>query len=222
MNVDIVKLRSALSNTYWLSGMSTSGKSTTARILAKKHGFVVQARDDWIKDHWKRMTPVKYPAMCYMKDLLGGSERVWKESIEEPVEKAVDRLWQFFVEDFTLTVEDLWTSMADFADSNHQILIEGQRLPPEGVVELLSNHRRAVWIAPSHAAFENRLQTSWRQMSERFPNPADGRRRLADVFHAGSEKFADTAGAIGLTVIRTDVGDTPEKVASLVATAYSL
>ena len=192
MNVDIERLRSGLSNVYWLSGVTMSGKSTTAKILAEHHGFTVQARDDYIASQWERATPAEFPVMCFMREVLNGSEQRWQESVEETTAESVERLWEFAEEDFRLTIEDLWTSLSEICDSKRPLLIEGARLLPEGVAPLLSDRCRAVWLVPSREVFEKRLQTSWRETWERFADPADGRRRLRDVFYSTSEKLAES------------------------------
>ena len=222
MNVDIEALRSGLSNVYWLSGMSTSGKSTTAKILAEHHGLTVQARDDYVASHWERATPAEFPALCSMRELVNGSEQRWQEFVEETTAESVERLRQICAEDFRLTIEDLWTSLREICDYRRPLLIEGARFSPEGLEPLLSDRRRAVWLAPSREVFEQRIQTSCRQTWERFADPAYGRRRLRDLFYSASEKLAESAGNLGIAVIRTEVADTPEAVATRVAEVYGL
>ena len=222
MNVDIEALRLGLSNVYWLSGMTTSGKSTTAKILAEHHGLTVQARDDYIASHWERITPAEFPAMCYMKESLDGSEQHWQEFVEETTAESVERLWKVAEEDFRLTIEDLWTSLSEICDSKRPLLIEGARFLPEGLTPLLSDRRRAVWLAPSREVFEKRLQTSYKETWERFTDPSDGRRRLRDLFYSASEKVAESARDLGIAVIRTEVVDTPEIIATRVARVYGL
>ena len=174
-----------MKNVYWLSGPSTSQKSTTARMLSEWYGFRVEHRDDYIEDHYTRITEDSQPEMYHFDEARRGDEKWWKEAMESAPEEGARRHLKFVDEDFELTKEDLWNSLVDYEDESQLILIEGARFSPHGVFEIVTEPRRVVWLASSSSILESRLLAIHRgRWSE------DKVRWMASALHGASEKYA--------------------------------
>ena len=223
MNADVSVLRAGLSDCFWLGGMSRSGKSSTAQILADRYDFTILARDDFIKAHWAQVDATSFPAMYGATRVLNGDEPEWTEFAANPIPEVVDRFfWSFVQEDWTLTLEDLKVSLPEISNSNKPVLIEGARMPPQGVAELLTDLHRATWLAPSRDTIGKRLTNGWGGVIKRFADPVAGHRRVTEIFYAVSEKLAEEAEEHRLGVVRTKLADSVTNVATKVARTYGV
>ncbi|MBT3272600.1 MAG: hypothetical protein HN368_05565 [Spirochaetales bacterium] len=118
-----------------------------------------------------------------------------------------------------MTTEDLLVLLPDLSSSDSTCIIEGHRLPADGVQYLLSNPQHAVWLAPSRSVVEGRIGP-WGRMAEGFTDPEAGMRRITERFHGVSEYLVSAAEDLGLGVIRINNGDEPNEIAARVARHY--
>ena len=119
-------------------------------------------------------------------------------------------------------MEDLSVSLPELTSAGKLFLIEGTRILPAGVAKLVSEPRRAVWLAPSRAAIGERLVPQWNRLIERFVDPVEGHSQINDIFYAVSERIAQAAEDLNLGVVRTEATDSVEDVATRVAQKYGL
>ncbi|HWI63965.1 MAG TPA: hypothetical protein VNT75_19185, partial [Symbiobacteriaceae bacterium] len=115
-----------------------SGKSTIARLLGERHGFSVYHVDDHFDAHVARATADHHPHMKRFK-------LDWDEIfVTRPVEAQVEGEFEFYREEWSLTLEDL------LAMPNDRLLIaEGTSMLPELVAPLVAAPDRAIWIVPT-------------------------------------------------------------------------
>ena len=155
--------------------------------------------------------------MYHAREALRGDEQRWKKDLESAPEEGVRRVVMFIEEDFEFTKDDLGNSFSDYENVDSLVLIKGARLPPQGISEILSDRRKAVWLAPSHKTLETRLLVKHKgRQSE------DKVRWMIDSFYGAFELYAEEAEQLGLGVVRVETDDSPEIVADRVAAWYGL
>ena len=143
-------LREKLKKTYWLGGMSCSGKTTIASVLSERYRLPVHHRDDAMASHSERATPDRHPTKCKWRDIL--QTKAMYEQLQRPIDELIDEISESAQEDFDMTREDF--SDMSFEDAT---LIEGARLWPKLVNEILADRSHAVWLLPTTQMYQEVL-----------------------------------------------------------------
>ena len=204
MTVDGV-LREKLKKVYWLGGMSCSEKTTIASVLFERYRLPVHHRDDAVASHSERTTPDRHPTMCKWRDVL--QTKAMYEQLQRPIDELIDEISESAQEDFDMTREDF--SDMSFEDAT---LIEGARLWPKLVNEILADRSHAVWLLPTTQMYQEVLakregMTQFWQI-QKFSRPEEGFSRLVAVYHGVAERIALNARETGLSVIEVrDIAD---------------
>ena len=129
---------------YWIGGVTCSGKSTLARLLAGRHGWAHYETDAHFDRHAREADAVRQPTMHAFQHDKGWN--VWSRSLEGAEKAAV---WlQFYRERFASIV-------ADLKACEGPVVAEGVELLPEAVDEI-GQGGRGVWLVPTRAFFERR------------------------------------------------------------------
>ena len=152
--------------------------------------------------------------MCKWRDAL--QNKAMHEQLQRPIDEIIDDFSFTMLEDFDMTRED-------FADMSFEdtTLIEGARLPPKLVNEVLTDRNRAVWLFPTNQMYQEVLAkrdgiTQFWQV-QKFSRPEEGFNRLVAVYHGVAERIALEAKETGLSVIEvksvTDLTSVADDVA---------
>ena len=129
---------------YWIGGVTCSGKSTLARLLARRHGWAHYETDAHFDRHAREADARKQPTMHAFQHDAEWNKRA---CALRGAEKA--RVWlQFYRERFAAVVSDLETW-------DGPVIAEGVDLLPEAV-DGLGQGGRGVWLVPTRDFYERR------------------------------------------------------------------
>jgi hypothetical protein len=151
-----------LAHIRWLGGGTGAGKTTIARLLAKRSGVPIYSTDMTFSAHGSELGPIVAPRLDRFRQM--SMDERWV--VRDPAEMYRTFPW-FHGEGFELLVEDLRRLPAD-----RIVLVEGFRLLPDLVRPLLCDSRAAVWLIPTRsfrqAAFaaRERVEAFWRRTSD--------------------------------------------------------
>jgi hypothetical protein len=139
--------------------------------------------------------------------------------LNRPPEVMHDTFHGFQGEGFWLLIEDLLALSA-----SPPILVEGFTLLPRLVAPLLTHPHQAVWLIATpefrRAAFESRGSTY--DTPRMTSDPERALENLLERDRLFTDDLAREAAALGLPVIRVDVGMTIDQVAAKVSNALEL
>ncbi len=211
---DEAGLRARLGHVYWLGGGSGGGKSTTAGVLAARHGLGRYATDDAMADHGRRIAPGDAP---FLREFaaMDMNER-WL--LRSP-QTMLDTFHWFRGEGFALIVEDLLARPAEPG-----VIAEGFRLLPRLVQPLLARPDHAVWLLPTpgfrREAF-GRRGSLW-AIAGKTSDPERALANLLERDRMFTERLSSEATGLGLNVIEVDTAMTEGDLAGRVAEAFGL
>jgi 2-phosphoglycerate kinase len=202
---------------YWLGGGSGAGKSTVARLVARRFDLGIYDTDRAMEDHGTRADPSK-SALLREFAAMGMDER-WVNRLPQVM---LESFHWFRGEAFDLIVQDLLALPDD-----RPVVAEGLRLLPSLVKPLLASNDRAAWLVPTpkfrRAAFDARRPDGapWRFVDQ-TSNPERALANLLERDRMFSEQVKDECRRLGLQVIDIDVGLSAVDAAALVAASFGL
>lgn len=132
---------SGLDHVRWIGGGTGSGKTTMARLLAKRFRLAVYSADDAIGPHADRLSATSAPLLMRFRHM--SMDERWL--LRDPTTMYRTFPW-FLGEGFDLVIQDLRALPHD-----SPILAEGFRLLPHLVRPHLSDRQHAIWLIPSSA-----------------------------------------------------------------------
>ncbi|WP_088008140.1 hypothetical protein [Indiicoccus explosivorum] len=136
-------LAKKLSHVYWIGGSPCAGKTSVARMLKEKYGFIYYKADDEHPAHVERSTEEQHPNMNRSRHLTWGE--YWSARFSTvPVPRQVEESIGFYEEQFSMVVEDL-LALPDTSP----VLVEGSVVLPKKVAPLLADPNRAIWLFPT-------------------------------------------------------------------------
>jgi hypothetical protein len=130
----------AFSRVLWIGGATDSGKTTTAHILAGRHGLPIYHYDKHDIAHHEKLAKT-YPA--YRDFLTASLDDRWV--FPEP-DELFRRSLQSFRDRFPLLLEDLVSLPLE-----RGIIVEGFGLLPELLAPILCHSCQALWLIPTES-----------------------------------------------------------------------
>ena len=180
---------------WWIGGVTCSGKSTVAKLIAEGTDRQVYSTDDHFAKHAKSATKEHHPTMySYQHD------DEWLKWVRELAPERSSAVWlQFYHERCSMIVDDL----AKVQDP--PLVAEGVDLLPELVVPH-ATEGKAAWLVPTRSFFEAHYaerewvseepdERTWQYYSRMIRHVDDGVRR-----HGG-------------TVLQVDGDVSPQEIA---------
>lgn len=195
---------------YWLSGITSSGKSTAADALAAMLGYPVLHRDDVIRDHEHRLQASNNPVVQGIMKLRR-EDRFHEFFARDPEQGAAD-LMAIIAEDFILTLADLATNPPQVPT-----ILEGARLRADLLFEHFAPEGRVAWLRPAESILYHAIASRpvWVQLAQKLG--ADGLHQMTKVFYLCSERQVELARACGVGVVEIqDPTDYPKIPAQVV------
>jgi adenylate kinase family enzyme len=140
----------ALTQTLWIGGGTSAGKTSIARALAERYGLTPYHVDEHELEHARRRDRSRDPAMEAWN--ARSLDEIW---VELPVPDLVEATLSYSRERIELITEDLRALSA-----GRVVVAEGFELTPEVVAPLIEGPRQAVWLLPRHRFRRETLLTT--------------------------------------------------------------
>ncbi|WLW57075.1 class I SAM-dependent methyltransferase [Streptomyces sp. YU58] len=210
---EAAELRARLRHVRWIGGGSGGGKSTTARRLARRHGWRLYATDDVMADHARRTTPEQAPLLHEFM-AMDMDER-W---VDRSPDVMLETFHWFHGEGFGLIVEDLLRLPPE-----PDVVVEGFRLLPRLVQPLLAAPEQAVWLLPTpgfrQAAFRSRTVPG-EGFVGRTGDPATAARNLAARDELFTRRLQEETARLRLHTVQVDTTMTEDDLAERVSAVF--
>ena len=133
-------MQRAFFRVLWIGGATDSGKTTTARILAERHGLPIYHYDKHDLAHHEKLAKT-YPA--YRDFLAASLDDRW---VHPEPDELFRRSLQSFHDRFPLVLEDLVSLPLE-----RGIIVEGFGLLPELLTPILFYPHQALWLTPTES-----------------------------------------------------------------------
>jgi hypothetical protein len=201
-----------LRHVYWIGGGSGAGKSTIARRLAERHGFVLYSTDGAMADHAARarVTPAEFPLLSAFAAM--DMDQRW---LNRSPDVMLETFHWFGGEGFGLIVEDLLRL------AGKPVIAEGFRLLPRLVKPLLAGPGQVVWLLPTpafrRAAFGSR-GSLW-EIARKTSDPPAALRNLLERDRMFTERLAEETRRLRLPAIEVDIAMAEDAMAEDVLAA---
>ncbi|MTI71826.1 MAG: hypothetical protein FH751_16375 [Firmicutes bacterium] len=132
------KIKTILSNAYFIGGSPCCGKSTITKKLADKYKLNYYKIDDYERKHVKNSEPKKHPIMYKFFQMN------WNEVWMRPVNIQVKEEFEFYRERFEMVLSELNKFSED-----KTVIMEGAALLPELIDKLAVDKKRILFMIPS-------------------------------------------------------------------------
>jgi shikimate kinase len=199
-------VKSALAHVLWIGGATDAGKSTVARLLAKRHGLQLYHYDQRDLAQTQKLAET---IPHYRAALTRSAEERWMGFTPQEL---MQRSLLHMVDRFPLVIEDLCS-----LPTEPMILAEGFGLTPKLILPLLSNRNQAIWLVPSEefkwASMKRRNKPSWR---EQVSDPELATELLFKRDMLLAAHFRQEAVAYGLRIYEVDGAKSSEELAAVV------
>jgi 2-phosphoglycerate kinase len=197
----------------WIGGGQWAGKSTVARILARRHGVTAYHYDY----HDARGHDDRRIAARVRAGRPAGPpdpENVWVHTSPEVM--AAETL-AGFAQRFEWALDDLRALV-----SGRPIIAEGWGLRPDLVAPIVDSPGRMIVMVPSEEFRQHQIRTLPRagSMSQPVSDPVRAQRNRIDRDRLIADDAVRTARAHGMAVVTVDGSLSPDEVADVVAAHF--
>jgi len=204
MNISNDILRHSLKNVYFLIGTACGGKTTMAKELAEKYGFI-HFNDNWHEENFSNWESIQ-------------AER--KKNDESSIPD-----WEHYFnrhpEEFTQSLNAMILEYAEYALiemiklSQNNTVIADIHLPTNLVKELASHNQVACLLAPPELVIRDYYKRDdHREIYEcimSLKNPEKSLENMNNTFRLGTQRTIDEVKASGLFYLMRDDFSTVEK-----------
>ena len=206
-------LREQLQQVYWIGGGSCAGKSTIANRIAAQHGLRVYATDDAMADHARRSSPGDCPLLH--RFMAMDMDQRW---VNRSPETMLETFHWFRGEGFNFIIDDLLQFPRE-----PRVIVEGFRLLPHLVKDLLTVNSRAVWLLPTpefrEAVVDSRGGSAWSFLAK-TSDPDKALRNLLERDRMFTDILRDETSRLNLHAIEVDTTKTVDDLARRVTDVF--
>jgi len=190
-------------STIYLGGITCSGKTTVAGLLAQRHGFVHYKTDDTFDPHARAADREHQPTMWTYQN----NDETWTRWFRQQGVARAAILHRFYAERFPMILSDLTAIEGP-------VVADGVDLLPEKVLEI-TDARHAAWLIPSRD-FVNQHYTE-REWADHPPTSDEW--KYYQYFIRNIQKQAK---ARDLKVIHVDGSVPPREIVAELAEHFNL
>ena len=206
-------LREQLQQVYWIGGGSCAGKSTIANRIAAQHGLRVYATDDAMADHARRSSPGDCPLLH--RFMAMDMDQRW---VNRSPETMLETFHWFRGEGFNFIIDDLLQ-----IPHEPRVIVEGFRLLPHLVKDLLTVNSRAVWLLPTpefrEAVVDSRGGSAWSFLAK-TSDPDKALHNLLERDRMFTAILRDETSRLNLHAIEVDTTKTVDDLARRVTDVF--
>ena len=198
MNIAENILKHSLQNVYFLTGTACAGKTTMARELSKKYGFV-HFNDNWNEENykiWESIISEKYQPKTYERMKLD-NEQYFSRSVEECLQdnKILEYIQFSIIELIKLSVS--------------KVVIADIWAPMDLIFEISDYNRVACLLAPGTLIVRDYYdRDDHKDYTNAIKSLKDPQKAFAiqnELFIRGAKEFEEEAKRLKLfTIMRTD------------------
>jgi 2-phosphoglycerate kinase len=211
----VTTLREQLQQIYWIGGGSCAGKSTIANRIAAQHGLRVYATDDVMADHARRSSPGDCPFLHGFMAM--DMDQRW---VNRSPETMLDTFHWFRGEGFNFIIDDLIQFPRE-----PRVIVEGFRLLPHLVKDLLTVNSRAVWLLPTpefrEAVVDSRGGSAWSFLAK-TSDPDKALHNLLERDLMFTDVLRDETSRLNLHAIEVNTTKTVDDIARRVTDLFGL
>ena len=208
-------LREQLQQIYWIGGGSCAGKSTIANRIAAQHGLRVYATDDVMADHARRSSPGDCPFLHGFMAM--DMDQRW---VNRSPETMLDTFHWFRGEGFNFIIDDLLQIPRE-----PRVIVEGFRLLPHLVKDLLTVDSRAVWLLPTpefrEAVVDSRGGSAWSFLAK-TSDPDKALHNLLERDLMFTDVLRDETSRLNLHAIEVNTTKTVDDLTARVTDLFGL
>ena len=210
-------LRHSLRNVYFLIGTACGGKTTMAKALSEKYGFV-HFDDNWHEPPYKMWETVR--DLKYQKSAREVTD--WEAYFGRPLEEFVADMEENagVNEFFEFAVVELVKM------SQHNTIVADIGAPADVVLDISDYHRVACLRAPAELIVRDYYgREDHREFIECIMRLTEPEKKLAtqnELFRIGAERIADEARECGMFQIVRNEESTVEKTLRLLEAHFKL
>lgn len=203
-----------IGNALWLSGGQWAGKSTVARLLARRYGLIAY-HHDYAENHSHRDREAAAAARRGETYVEFDPERHW---VGSTVEEMADYCRAGWAARFEYTLDDLRALVGP-----RPVLAEGWGLRPDLVAPLLDSPRRMAVLVASEGFRQRQLSTLERagRLSQPVSDPELGQRNRLARDRLLAEDVVRQAGRHGVRVFTVDGTADAEAMADALADHFA-
>lgn len=206
-------LQEQLQHVYWIGGASCAGKSTVANRIAAEHGLRPYATDDVMADHAGRSSAEDCPLLH--RFMAMDMDQRW---VNRSPETMLETFHWFRGEGFNLIIEDLLRLPRE-----PRVIVEGFRLLPHLVKDLLTVNSRAVWLLPTpdfrQAVVHSRGGSTWAFLAK-TSDPERALHNLLERDRMFTDILRDETARLNLHAIEVDTTTTADDLARRVTDLF--
>jgi 2-phosphoglycerate kinase len=211
----VTTLREQLQQIYWIGGGSCAGKSTIANRIAAQHGLRVYATDDAMADHAGRSSPADCPLLH--RFMAMDMDQRW---VNRSPETMLDTFHWFRGEGFNFIIDDLIQFPRE-----PRVIVEGFRLLPHLVKDLLTVNSRAVWLLPTpefrEAVVDSRGGSAWSFLAK-TSDPDKALHNLLERDRMFTDVLRDETSRLNLHAIEVNTTKTVDDIARRITDLFGL
>lgn len=204
----------SIGRAFWIGGGQWAGKTTVARLLAERHGYVVYRHDyAAAHGHFDRAVAAEARAGNPFRDF----DPEW-EFVQQTPEQMATTVIQQFVDRFEWALDDIRA-----LDGSTPIIAEGWGLRPESVAAIGCADRMVV-LTPTREFRQHQLNNVERakKLGHEVSDPERAQRNRVERDRLAAENAVKSAAEQGIGAIEVDGSRDAEQITDIVAEHFGL
>lgn len=219
MNISDNIIKESLKNVYFLAGGAYGGKTTMAKLIEKKHGFI-RYREGDLYDNHAAIADEKYQPTIYANQFRYKDWHSYFAAQPSEYSKILDAS---SAEDAEFAVADLIKLSAKYTDKR---IIADVSIPPSMLLAISDYSRVVLLFAPEEMTRKHYFDRDDKQdvynLIKSFPDGDEVMRNVIEALHYKSEEHRREYFESGFLCIERRDDDTIERTLELIERHFGL